>query len=197
MPKKAKPLTDNTALFTALFDRIAKKGLGKVRLTDLAADTGADIQAFVAQYKTVSGVLDAFCDHVDARMLAAVAPVSSATAKRDRYFDMMMARFDVFSVYRDGVVRWINDAARHPQLWAHMARRFDQSVSLMLDVAQDSPLFPIKKIGVSGIYLYTVRAWMADDSADMAATMAALDRALAKGEMVVDRFMRPKTAKTA
>jgi ubiquinone biosynthesis protein COQ9 len=196
MTKKKKDA--DTKLFTALFDRIAQKGLGKVRLTDLADDLNIDAADFVTRYPSVSAVIDAFCDYVDVQMLAALPGATGATsAKRDHYFDMIMARLDIFFRYRAGVVRWIHDSVRHPQLWGHMACRFDQSLSLMLDVAKDSPLFPVKKIGVAGIYLYALRAWMADESVDMGTTMAALDRALAKGEVVIDRFMRPNTTKTA
>ncbi len=190
MTKKKKDAS--TALFTALFDRIAQKGLGKVRLTDLAAELGVDAAEFVVQYPTVSSVLDAFCDHVDARMMVAVPNPTATASNRDRYFDMIMARFDVLGEYRAGVLRWLEDAARHPVLWRHMACRFDQSLSLMLDMAKDSPLFPVKKVGLAGIYAYALQAWRTDTSADMGATMAALDKALDRGEKIVDRFMRPK-----
>jgi hypothetical protein len=40
----------------------------------------------------------------------------------------------------------------------------------------------VKVTGLIGIYLYTVRVWKADDSADMAQTMAALDKALDRTE---------------
>jgi len=33
-------------------------------------------------------------------------------------------------------------------------------------------------VGLTGAYLYALKAWMGDDSADLSKTMAALDRAL-------------------
>ena len=39
-------------------------------------------------------------------------------------------------------------------------------------------------LGLAGVWLATIRAWARDDSADMAATMAALDNALDRAERI-------------
>jgi hypothetical protein len=38
----------------------------------------------------------------------------------------------------------------------------------------------LRRKGLLGVWLWTLRAWERDDSADLAATMAALDTALAR-----------------
>jgi hypothetical protein len=48
--------------------------------------------------------------------------------------------------------------------------------------------------GLTAVWLYTLRAWERDDSADLAGTMAALDRALARAEEIgqwLDRATPP------
>src|SRR5688572_17774188 len=192
MAKKARPATD-TKIFRATFDMIAEKGLGKTRLSALVQQTKIPLKTLYAQYPSVCAIIDAFLDHVDAEMLRHTSPDTGS--KRDLYFDMMMARFDTLQPYRAGVVRWLKDTSRHPTRVASLLKRWDKSLSLMLDVAKDSPLYPVKKIGLAGVYLVSLRAWLEDESPDMSKTMATLDKALAKAGYVVDRFLSPQKAK--
>jgi ubiquinone biosynthesis protein COQ9 len=194
--KKAQPavpaLTDE-AVVKACFEMIAEKGLGKTRLSALAAQFNVPLRTFYDRYPSVEAILTRFIDQVDATMLDQIGR-TEGTPKRDLYFDMMMARFDALQTHRAGVKRWLAELPKQPTLWAGTLKRWDQSISLMLDIAKDSPLFPIKKIGLAGIYTVSLKSWMKDESADMAKTMAALDGALSRGETIIQRFMSPKKA---
>lgn len=193
MKAKKKPLSDEK-IFEACFDLIAEKGLGKARLTSLAKNVKIPLSELYARHPSIESVLLHFCDHVDRTMLASAAHSDSAN-KREFYFDMIMARIDVLQAYRPGTVRWLKDLTKHPDLWLSTLCRFEKSMALMLDTAQDSPRFPVKKIGITGIYLVTLKAWLEDESADMAKTMAALDKALGRGEAIIQRYMtKPKAA---
>ena len=58
----------------------------------------------------------------------------------------------------------------------------------MLEAAGEqtaSPLGPVRVIGLTALYLKTLRAWSEDESADMSRTMAALDQNLARAEQVM------------
>ncbi len=190
MTRKAKTLNE-PKIRAALFDMIAERGLGRVRLRALAEKTGIPFADLHARYPSVHAIVEDFLCHVDREMLRHIS-FGSGTGKRDLYFDMMMARFDALQPYRKGVIHWLKDTAQHPTLAAALLRRWNKSLSLMLDVAGDSPVYPVKKIGLAGIYLVALRAWMEDESRDMAKTMAALDRSLGKAGMVVERFLTPK-----
>lgn len=192
MNAKKKTLSD-AAVFRACFDRIAEKGLGKTRLSDIARTLKIPMPQLYTTYPSVEAILGRFCDHVDANMLEAVTNDDSSS-KRDLYFEMIMARIDALQEYRPGVVRWLKDLGRVPERWPGTLCRFEQSMALMLDRAGDSPVFPVKKIGISYIYAATLRAWIKDETADMAQTMAALDKELARGATIIDRYMRPKKA---
>jgi hypothetical protein len=82
--------------------------------------------------------------------------------------------------------------------------RFDRSGAAMLAAAGISAdgLCGLARIqGLKAIHLAALRAWMKDDSADLAATMAALDRALRQAErllaMVPGLRRRDAAAETA
>lgn len=183
----------NDAVFKAAFDMVAVKGLGKTRLSALAAQLKVPLDVFYTRFPTLETLLFSFCDAVDEHMLAQLNAGDMDT-KRELYFDIIMARLDMFQKYRPGVKRWLEELPKHPTLWKGAVCRFDQSLSLMLDIAKDSPLFPVKKLGLAAIYAIAVRAWAADDAPDMAKTMAALDGALGRGETIIQRFMTPRAA---
>ena len=199
MPK-AKKSTEITFLpadvYAACFNILAIKGLGKVRLTAIAEELDIPLADLYAQYPSVQAILACFADSVDKAMIDQHDNSESAS-KRERYFDMIMTRFDALQAYREGVKRWITDLKNHPDLWVETLYRMDRSMSLMLDLAKDSPLFPVKKLGITAIYLTTLHSWLEDESADMSKTMSALDTALGRGEMVVKRYMSPKRPKTS
>lgn len=179
-------------VFEAAFALLAEKGLGKLRLSAIARRLSIPVKGLYKEYPTVEALLFRFLDHVDQAMIETVTPVDAEGEKRDLYFDMLMARFDCFQEHREGVVRWFADLSRFPQLWVTHMCRWDQSLSLMLDIAQDSPLFPMKKIGLAGIDAATMRSWLKDDTEDMAKTMVTLDQMLEKGGRFIDRFMTRK-----
>jgi ubiquinone biosynthesis protein COQ9 len=199
MPKakktKATPF-EPTDVFAACFNILALKGLGKVRLSAIAEELDVPFEIVHTHYPSVESILQAFADHIDQAMMDQVMG-DSLSSKRELYFDMIMARFDQLQAHRSGTTRWIKELVKHPDLWRSTLCRMEQSISLMLDIAKDSPRFPVKKLGITAIYLTTLRAWLEDDTEDMAKTMAALDTALGRGEMVIKRFMSPKKPKAA
>ena len=188
-----KDFPSSEIIFKACFDLIAEKGLGRSRISVLAKNLSVPLARFYKHYPNIESVILAFCDHIDHNMIKYAAEGDSAN-RREHYFDMMMARFDAMQPYREGIKRWLDDLSKHPDLWLQTGKRWEQSLSLMLDVARDSPLFPIKKIGLAGIYLIALKEWRQDESTDMGKTMATLDRALDRGESLIRRFMSPKKA---
>lgn len=190
--KKAAAFPSPAQVRQATFDLIAEKGYGKTRLSDLADRFKVKLTDFHATYPSVDAIIHDFLNDVDNTMLSTVNP-KSASNKREIYFDMMMARMDALQEHRDGVVRWLKEIAKQPQLWVGILKRWQSSLTLMLDIAKDSPVYPVKKIGLAGVYAVTLKTWVEDDTADMAKTMATLDKALGKAENIAEKFLkRPK-----
>lgn len=180
-------------VFKALFDRIAEKGLGKARLSDLATQFNVPLVDFYAAYPSVQSIIDQFLNYIDQQMIKS-AVLDSESDKRDVYFDLLMNRFDTLQEHRDGVKRWLSDMSKQPLLWAGLLKRWDKSLSLMLDIAKDSPVFPIKKIGLAGIYLNGLREWTKDDSEDLSKTMVSIDKSLTKAQDFTQKYLTKKVA---
>jgi len=180
-------------VFKALFDRIAEKGMGKARLSDLATGFKVSLTDFYAVYPSVQAILDKFLNHIDQRMIESAA-LDSESDKRDIYFDLLMSRFDTLQEYRAGATRWLSDLSKHPLLWAGLLKRWEVSLSLMLDIAKDSPVFPIKKIGLGVVYLAALREWIKDDSTDLSKTMVSIDKSLTKAQDFTQKYLTKKSA---
>ena len=61
-------------------------------------------------------------------------------------------------------------------------------------IGAGGPVGRLKAKGLAAIYLVTLRAWLHDDTPDMARTMAVLDRSLRRAEgvaMILWRIRRP------
>ncbi len=124
-------------------------------------------------------------DRLDKRMLTAVKAVDEADSVRDRLFDVAMKRFDAMNAERDGLHAMLTGLRFDPPAAAFALCRADRTAAAMLAAAGVSPdgLFGYARVqGMKVVLLCALRAWMDDDSADLAKTMAALDRALERAE---------------
>jgi len=120
----------------------------------------------------------------DAAVLAGTVP-GQGGLDRDRVFDVLMRRVDVLQPHRPGILRFTRDLPRDPALGLLALAGLPRSMRWMLEAAElatggvrDLLLAP----AVGAVWLATARAWTQDDSVDLGATMAALDRALDRAE---------------
>jgi len=106
---------------------------------------------------------------------------------RDRLFALLMRRIDVLAAHRAGVLALLRAAPADPPLALWLACATRRSMRWMLEAAGVGTRGLRGELRVKGlvaVWLWTVRAWQADESADLAPTMAALDGALARAERI-------------
>jgi hypothetical protein len=102
-----------------------------------------------------------------------------------------MERFDALNEQRAGIVAILDSFRHDPKQAVITLPHLGRSMSWMLDAAgiDTGGVKGLMKIaGLTAVYLDTLRAWKDDDSEDMAKTMAALDRNLARAETWATRF---------
>jgi len=188
--KKAK--ADPVAAFMAL---VAERGWRGVSLPDVAEAAGMPLDAFNRTYWTKTDLLTAFQKRIDEQVLSETGPPDEEESPRDRLFDILMRRFDALQPYKDALRRLGRDLPRDPLAALVWARGLKQSMSWILAAAGIGGSgmcghFTAK--GLMVVWLFAVRAWLSDDSPDMAKTMAALDKALARAETVAQAIRRPE-----
>ena len=100
---------------------------------------------------------------------------------RERLFDILMRRFDALQARRAGVLALLRALPGNPPLALGLAAATNASMAWMLEgagISSTGVRGGLRTKGLTAVWFYTLRAWQRDDSADLSATMAALDRAL-------------------
>ena len=171
----------------------AERSWHDLSLAEIAEAAGLPLSKVNAVFPSKSAILDAFSRRVDAAVLTGSEPDESEGSACDRLFDVLMRRFDALDPQKEALGNLLLDQARDPLAAVRGAKRLRRSMALMLEAARlsSSGLRGAVRIkGLALIYLSTLRIWLRDDSADMARTMAALDRRLHGAESLITRLRR-------
>ena len=166
------------AFVTAMFEKAAFCGWADVTLVEAAQDAGLPLGRVRARFPNKSAVLLRFGVMADQ---AALAGGASEPAARERLFDMLMLRFDALQAQREGVRALLAHIRTDPATGALLYGATLRSMAWLLDAAglrAGGLLGAFRVHGLMALWLYALRAWEADDSADLSATMAAVDRGL-------------------
>lgn len=178
----------DTALITAAFALGAEKGWRHVSPAAAARHAGLDLAKVRTAYPCTGAILTTFGKIADAVALSNALTEGSV---RDRLFDILLRRFDYLQLHRPGVLALLRALPVCPPLALVMAELNLASMGWLLEgagVDATGLRGALAKRGLLAVWLYGIRAWADDDSEDLTATMAAVDKALARAEFIVNRF---------
>ena len=178
--------SSDDALIAALWRVIAAHGWPGLTMRRLAAEPGMDTATLRERFPTRLDVLLLHGRVMDQAVLAGTIPGQGGSA-RDRVFDVLMRRLDAMQPHREGILRLFEDMRRDPALALALAPHIGIAMRWMLEAAEveaKSCEARLLALGLTGVWLATIRAWARDDSPDMGSTMAALDSALDRAERI-------------
>ncbi len=116
---------------------------------------------------------------------SALAEAMTEGSARDRLFDLLMQRLEVFQAHRAGIRALLHALPTEPPLALLLAAATRRSMVWMAEAAGVSSAGPrgcLRVQGLMGVWMWAVRAWERDDTPDLSITMAALDSALGRAE---------------
>jgi AcrR family transcriptional regulator len=163
------------------------RGWRGVTLADIAAEAKLSLSDLYALFPSKSAILAAFVSRVDRTTLADVEIGGKDGSVRDRLFDIFMRRLDALEPHKRAVAAIVPELSRHPFGFLCTGVRLCRSIAWMADAAgvdTTGPLGALRVQTLTALYLYVLRTWLGDDSADHAKTMAALDKGLKRAEML-------------
>jgi ubiquinone biosynthesis protein COQ9 len=172
-----------------MLDLVAAQGWRAVTLGRIAEASGLPLSALYGDYASKADLLAAYARRIDVAMLAALggpgpAPADEAGVK-DRLFEAIMARFDAMTPHKAAIRVLMRELPGDPvALACFLHRGLRQGLDWVLAAAElDAAGLPgmMRRKLLGGIYLDTLRIWLKDDSADLSATMAHLDKRLGQG----------------
>ncbi|GBQ42416.1 TetR family transcriptional regulator [Komagataeibacter europaeus] len=170
-------LFDATLLRSAL-ERAASHGWRRVTVVDAARDAGLSLETARRRAPCKAMLLLTLGRLADE---AALVEDESEGSVREKLFDMLMRRLDVFQQYREGVRSVLRALPMDPPLAILLGGATLESMKWIANAAgmETSGLAGgLRLQALLGVWTMTLRAWDKDDSQDMGTTMAALDQAL-------------------
>ncbi len=174
------------ALLDALWAVVARHGWHGTTFARVAAESGESLAALRGRFATPVDLLRAHARAVDRFVLEGTVPDSTASA-RDRLFDLLMRRFDALAPHREGVLRLQRDLLRDPISALALSPILLASMAWTLEgagIPASGLGGALRAQGLAAVWIAVSRDWAADDTVDLGATMAALDRALDRAETV-------------
>lgn len=182
MPR-AKKQNDDAVLYKTLFTLVEEKGWHALTLPLLARALKIKTATLIQHYADKNALLLGFRKYLDETVLAQAEETEAPL--KEKLFDLLMARFDVLQDMRGGVTRLMGEIFLRPISAAFLGFEAGPqmccSMRRMLEVAgvpSGTPQSLLLSVGLKLVYINALRVWKNDGSADMAATMAALDRGL-------------------
>ena len=176
------------ALMAAAFTQAGLTGWRSLSIVEAALSAGLPLDRARARFPGPGAVLMKFGVLADQ---AALAEPATEPRARDRLFDLIMRRFDVLQAHRDGMTALLQVLPTDPALSLILGGATLRSMGWMLEAAGIPATGfrgQLRANGMVGVWLYTLRAWRDDPSADLAGTMAALDKALDQAERFSSMF---------
>ncbi|MDA8052274.1 MAG: TetR family transcriptional regulator [Rhodospirillales bacterium] len=202
-PALPPPLDDaafDQTLIAAAFRLAASEGWRNLRIAAAARAAGLPLARARLRFPTRGALLVRFGRMADATALAEPAEEGSI---RDRLFGMLMRRLDAFQAHREGVRALLGSLPFRPQTTLFLGLLTEASMRWILDAAGASTTGLAGRLrvkGLVGVWLWTLRAWERDETADLGPTMAVLDTALARAERAagwLDSLPLPRSASRA
>ncbi|HUC18446.1 MAG TPA: TetR family transcriptional regulator [Acetobacteraceae bacterium] len=179
------PADDDTfdqTLIAAAFRLAATEGWRNLRIAAAARSAGLPLARVRLRFPTRGVLLIRFGRLADA---AALAEPAEEDIVRDRLFGMLMRRLDVFQAHREGVLALLESLPFRPRTTLFLGLLTEASMAWILGAAgvgTSGIAGRLRVKGLTAVWIWTLRAWQRDQTADLAPTMAALDAALRRAE---------------
>ncbi len=193
MAKKSKGKTVKDAVVDSALILAAAEGWNDVDFAQICLAAQIDEAEALEYFDDKTDILVAYGRRIDAK-LKALAPeiISDDMSEREKLFDIIMERFDLINEDREAILSILSSIKSDPKeavlTFPHLAKSMTRILE-MAGLETDGVRGAAQVTGLTGVYLYTVKTWKEDDSADMAKTMATLDKALDYAESTANSFL--------
>jgi AcrR family transcriptional regulator len=182
-PGSDKPARERIiAAFMAL---LAEKPIEEIGFAQVARDAGVSLAELRGHFGSSLAILAGQVKETDRAVLAGAADDMAEEPPRERLFDVLMRRLEVLAPHKAAVRSLIRSARRNPGLGFALnglALRSQQWMLTAADIDAAGPRGMLRAQGLAVLFASVLRTWVDDDDPGLARTMAALDRALARGQ---------------
>ena len=180
---------------------LAEKPMEQIGLAEVAKNAGVSLSGLRDAFGSTLAILAAHMKAIDRAVLAGGDDDMADEPARERLFDVLMRRLELLAPHKAAVRSLLRSAARDPGLafaLNGLAVRSQQWMLTAADIGASGPRGMVRAQGLALLFASVLRTWINDEDEGLARTMAALDRALARGQrwsgFLDDLFRIPASA---
>jgi AcrR family transcriptional regulator len=187
-PKPALPPpggTDRERIIAALMGLLAEKRFEEIGFGEIASRAEVSLVVLRGEFATTLAILAAHMKELDRKVLAGGEAEMAEEPPRERLFDVLMRRIEAMAPHREAIRSLMRSAASNPGLALALNGLAVRSQTWMLTAAgidAAGTRGAIRAQGMAALYASVLRTWVDDDDEGLARTLAALDRALGRGQ---------------
>jgi AcrR family transcriptional regulator len=177
--------TDREKIIAAFMALLAEKRFEEIGFGDISARAGLSLGACRDEFGSTLAVFAAHMKQLDRKVLAGASGDMAEEPPRERLFDVLMRRIEAMAPYREATRSLLKSVARNPGLAFALNGLSVRSQTWMLtaaDIDAAGPRGMIRAQGLAMLFASVLRTWVDDEDEGLARTLAALDRALARGQ---------------
>jgi AcrR family transcriptional regulator len=183
--KPATPATERAKIIAAFLGLLGEKRIENIGLAEIAHEAGVSLAQLRGEFSSTLAILAAHIKHIDRAVLAEDVSELDDEPARERLFDVLMRRLEMLAPHRAAVRSLVRSATCNPPLALALNALAVRSQQWMLTAAgieASGPHGMVRAQGLALLFGSVVRTWIDDEDPGVARTMAALDRALNRGQ---------------
>ncbi len=181
----AAPAGDRDKIIAAFLDLLAQKPIEQIGFVEIAEASGVSLAQLRGEFASALAILAAHVKSIDRAVLSEDFGDVEEEPARERLFDVLMRRIEMLAPHREAVRSLLRSARRNPPLALALnglAVRSQQWMLTAAGISASGPRGMIRAQGLAALFGGVLRTWIHDDDPGLSRTMAALDRALARGQ---------------
>jgi len=188
---KRRPADDLAArILDAALALAGEAGWSQLRLSAVAARLGISLSDILHHYRDKDAVADALFRRAWEAMLSAPPDGLAELPMVGRLHLLLMRWFDALAPHRAVAGQMLADKLypSHPHHWAPLIFNLSRTIHWLLDAAGDESggrHRQLIEIGLTGIFLATLRVWTRDESEGQTRTREFLSRRLEAGDRLL------------
>jgi AcrR family transcriptional regulator len=179
------PTGERDKIVVAFLTLLAEKPMEQIGLAEIAKEAGVTLAQLRGEFSSPLAIVAAHVKAIDRTVLAEDFSDMAEEPPRERLFDVLMRRLEAMAPHRDAVRSLLRSARRNPPLSLALNGLAVRSQQWMLTAAEinaSGPRGMLRAQGLALLFASVLRAWVRDEDPGLARTMAALDRALGRGQ---------------
>jgi AcrR family transcriptional regulator len=187
-PARTAPSSDREKIIAALFALLGEQPIERIGLAEIAERAGVSLAELRGAFASPLVIIAAHTKDIDRAVLAADFSDMAEEPPRERLFDVLMRRLEMLAPDREAIRSLLRSARRNPPLALALNALAVRSQKWMLAAAgitAPGPRGALRAQGLALVYGSVLRTWVRDDDPGLARTMAALDRALGRGQRLL------------